>query len=296
MKSAISVNVLRLIKGISDNVKFVRNWWLPILIKLGIIKRGYVTLRTGEVFELSKCNWGTYLIRRNLAVNRGVIIYSLNNGYLAKLNFANLWAPNLKLLEAAANEDLTSIYPKEYFSKKVVIDAGAYIGDTAILFSRHYGAKRVIAIEPNPIHYKVLLLNLRLNKVSNVEVMNKALCSEGDKKVCIEGLGHSAKTKEILGIDECNCLINCVGLDEVIRKYEPDTAKIDCEGCEYDVILNTDPEILKKVSTYIIEFHNKYFEERITKYLRELGYVKVRTTQEIKSDDLYAKVIVFKRT
>lgn len=296
MKRGTSVNILRLMDGISSNVKFTKNWWLPILIRLGIIKKGHVVLRTGEVLELSKYNWDSYLIRRNLVVNRKVVTYPLNGGYLAKLNFAILWAPSLKLLEAAANEDLMSIYPREYFSKKVIIDVGAYIGDTAILFSKCYGAKKVIAIEPNPIHYKVLLFNLRLNKVSNVEVMNRALCSEGSKEVCIEGLGHSAKTKEILGNDECNCLINCVGLDEVIRKYEPDTAKIDCEGCEYDVILNTDPEILKKVSTYIIEFHNKYFEERITKYLRELGYVKVRTTQEIKSDDLYAKVIVFKRT
>ncbi len=268
---------------------------MPSLIRLGVIRDGYVILRTGEIIRLGKYNWDLYLFRRNLMVNKGVVTYSLSNGYLARLSFADLWAPNLDLLNAVINEDLISIYPKEYFNDKVVIDVGAYIGDTTVLFSKCYGAKKVIALEPNPIHYKALLINLRLNKLTNVKVMNKALCSKVGSKACIEGLGHSARTKELINNDECSSVVDCIGLNELITTYSPDTVKIDCEGCEYDVILNMELKTLKQVSTYIIEFHSKYVEERIINYLRSLGYNKIKTTQEVKSSDIYASVAVFKR-
>jgi len=263
---------LRFVRKILGDVRFVRNWWLPTLIRLGVVKRGYVVLRTGEVLEVSRRNWESYVIRRNLAVDKGVFTYFINGGYLAELSYGILWAPNLKLVAASGNEDLVSIYPREFFSGKVVIDVGAYIGDTAVLFSKFYKAKKVVAIEPHPLHYRLLLLNLRLNKVSNVEVMNRALCSEGVKEVCVEGFGQTTKTREkrMLGDDMCGHLIGCVGLKEVIRKYEPNTIKIDCEGCEY-LLLNTDLEILKRVDTYVIEFHSPHLERGITKRLRKIG-------------------------
>ena len=209
------IKYVNFIKGVMSNIRFVKNWWLPILIRLGVVSEGYAILRTGEVVKLSKSNWHAYLIRRNLAINKGVITYSLSRGYVAKLSYANLWAPNTDLLAAVINEDLISSYPREYFHDKVVIDVGAYIGDTTVLFSKYYGAKKVVAVEPNPIHYKALLINLRLNKVVNAKALNKALCSEEDNEVCINGLGHSAKVTELKD-SRCSNTIKCVSLEQLI--------------------------------------------------------------------------------
>ncbi|MCC6017275.1 MAG: FkbM family methyltransferase, partial [Desulfurococcaceae archaeon] len=45
---------------------------------------------------------------------------------------------------------------------KVVVDVGAFIGDSSIYFALR-GARRVIAVEPHPEAYKVMVENIRLN-------------------------------------------------------------------------------------------------------------------------------------
>src|SRR6266851_1823796 len=47
----------------------------------------------------------------------------------------------------------------------VVIDIGAYIGDTAVYFAKN-GAAEVYSYEPNPINYEYLKKNINLNGVS----------------------------------------------------------------------------------------------------------------------------------
>ncbi len=55
----------------------------------------------------------------------------------------------------------------------VVVDIGANIGMTAILFSSL--AHKVIAFEPSPSTYRILSENLSKAKVTNVETMNLGL-------------------------------------------------------------------------------------------------------------------------
>ena len=53
-----------------------------------------------------------------------------------------------------------------------------------------------------------------------------------------------------------------------------DLAKIDCEGSEYQIILNTDDDILKRIYSYIIEVHfdKKYSANDIIEKLSKLNY------------------------
>jgi len=61
---------------------------------------------------------------------------------------------------------------------KVVIDVGAFVGDTAIYFALK-GAKSIIAIEPLPANYEELLDNVNLNGMRNkINVINAALSSK----------------------------------------------------------------------------------------------------------------------
>ena len=54
------IKYVNFIKGVTSNIRFVKNWWLPILIRLGVVSEGYAILRTGEVVKLSKSNWHAY--------------------------------------------------------------------------------------------------------------------------------------------------------------------------------------------------------------------------------------------
>jgi len=58
---------------------------------------------------------------------------------------------------------------------KRVLDVGASIGESAVLFA-FGGARMVVAVEPHPISYSILLENLRLNGVSGaVTAVNAAV-------------------------------------------------------------------------------------------------------------------------
>jgi hypothetical protein len=115
---------------------------------------------------------------------------------------------------------------------KNVVDVGAYVGDSAIYFALR-GARKVIAIEPHPGAYEEMSENIRLNNLENIiEPINAGLASKPGR-VCV------------------------ITLSDIIDNYNIDDntlLKMDCQGCEYDVILN-DYERIKAFKEIIFEYH-----------------------------------------
>ena len=54
--------------------------------------------------------------------------------------------------------------------------------------------------------------------------------------------------------------IRIVSLDEIVKRFNLTHAalKVDCEGCEYDLILNASDEALHAFGQIIIEYHYGY--------------------------------------
>lgn len=60
-----------------------------------------------------------------------------------------------------------------------------------------------------------------------------------------------------------------------ISKAKIDLLKMDCEGSEYDIILNTPPDVVRRVQRMLIEVHDidsQYNIKTFSQYLGELGY------------------------
>jgi FkbM family methyltransferase len=137
---------------------------------------------------------------------------------------------------------------------KVVIDVGAYVGDSAIYFALK-GAKKVIAIEPHPGAYAEMLININLNKlVDRIIPINAGLASRPGK-ICPQDF-----VKNTIGYykpNMCEEGIPIITLAEVLRQYGDNddmVLKMDCEGCEYDVILNNYDNVNKFNEIYF-EYH-----------------------------------------
>jgi len=143
---------------------------------------------------------------------------------------------------------------------KDVVDVGAFIGDTAIYFALK-GARRVIAIEPHPEAYKEMLENIKLNSLESVIVPINAGLASKPGWICID------KTRDTGGAYHRPCNINegvpAITLADIINKYDIDTnngvLKIDCEGCERDIILN-DYEYVKLFKEIAVEYHQNLLE------------------------------------
>jgi FkbM family methyltransferase len=154
---------------------------------------------------------------------------------------------------------------------KVVIDVGAGVGDTAILFSLR-GAKRVIALEPFPSLYKKALINIKINDVEDkVSLINAGLGS-------LDGEVY-AELSDVCGYYlfkpgyEHNVKVRMYTLNSLIKEFGIERGsilKVDCEGCEYETILNARLEDLKVFDQIIIEYHNGYVE--LKRILEDAGF------------------------
>jgi FkbM family methyltransferase len=154
---------------------------------------------------------------------------------------------------------------------RTVVDVGAGVGDTAVLFSLR-GARRVIALEPYPRLYGETLLNIKANGLADRVVLVNAGLGATDGEVCAD-LSDVEEYFLFRPSNRCDVKVRMYTLRTLIKEFEVEEGsilKMDCEGCEYEAVLNTDPGDLAVFSQVIIEYHNGYRE--IKKHLEAAGF------------------------
>jgi FkbM family methyltransferase len=150
---------------------------------------------------------------------------------------------------------------------KVVVDVGAYIGDSALFFASR-GAKIVYAYEPSKELYEIAMENC--SNYNNVLLHNFGLrCSE--KYAFLTGFGRSLFVNE-LAQDGEKVLLKSFDeeLRKIIRKERRiDVLKLDYEGCEWEFLNCLDEELIKHIQTIVVEIHGKdhnVFLKKLEKY------------------------------
>ena len=168
----------------------------------------------------------------------------------------------IQFIDAISNGDVSGIFLEDDYkflpvNNKIVIDIGANIGDSAIYFATN-NASKVIALEPYPNNFEIAKKNISLNNLDkNIEIL-LAGCSNKS------GFIHLDYDKVTLqtGLQESKTGVKVplFSLSNLVEKYEIESGilKMDCEGCEYDSILETPNQILQKFSHIQIEYHYGY--------------------------------------
>jgi len=154
------------------------------------------------------------------------------------------------------------------------VDVGANIGDSALYFILH-GARKVIAIEPLPNVAKCAEENVRLSGATDkVKVINAALSSGPVNVPCNYDLSSSGVFSTLKGSGSCR--VPGVSLDELLSMInDPYLLKIDCEGCEAQVILGPERERLRAFEHIILETHplnSGVSDEKLLTSLKGLGF------------------------
>ncbi len=122
---------------------------------------------------------------------------------------------------------------------RVVIDVGANIGDSVLYFATR-GAVHVYGYEPDGTAFAAATRNLKLNRTVNAQVTRAAV-----------GSGEQAGDVLSLGLPE---------VLDLARKEHPNipiVCKIDCEGCEFDILAPAalGPLTLRQVTQVMVEYH-----------------------------------------
>ena len=186
----------------------------------------------------------------------------------------------IKLLHGAQNGDPIGVFFEEVYKMfpakdQTIIDVGANIGDSSIYFALK-GAKKIIAIEPFPANYELAKKNIELNNLQKIIDIDLAGCSNKSGFLTVDNKksgGGASLTSSITGTK-----IPLFSLENILKQNNLDSAilKMDCEGCEYDSILKTDNEIMRKFSTIIIEYHYGY--QNLVEKLESCGFQVEKTS------------------
>lgn len=127
-----------------------------------------------------------------------------------------------------------------------VIDIGAHVGIFTLKAAAK--AKRVIAIEPDPINYSLLVSNVKRNDLENVSTLNMAVSDfKGTAKLHIGSASvFPTITPELISTEhharrryDKYIIVKVSTLDELLEKSDLTTVdfiKIDVEGAELQVL------------------------------------------------------------
>jgi FkbM family methyltransferase len=144
----------------------------------------------------------------------------------------------------------------------VIVDAGANNGCSAIYLSRFEGLEnsRLIALEPFPETTQLLKKNLTSN-LSSFEVVPAALWSN-DTSIRFDMNFRDGKEWSIRTIEDPSGPVKAISVQYLFDHFnlqEIDILKIDIEGSEFEVFLNSIENVncLKKIRAVIMEIHDE---------------------------------------
>jgi hypothetical protein len=131
-------------------------------------------------------------------------------------------------------------YGEPRLDGRFVIDIGGSIADTPLYFAS-LGAKKVYAFETDPQRVQLAKTNVNINHMSNT----------------IEIIGRPASPSEV------SAIIQNMSISNVFMK-------VDCDGCEYELIENLPPSVFELIDDIILEYTTGV--KNLSNKLKEMGY------------------------
>lgn len=205
-----------------------------------------------DIIPLTEINWGINAYLQGWRFRNG--IWQFNDIKLKHIIFTAIEVFNEK------------IYYFNEIKDKSVVDVGAGIGDSAIYFAKE-GAKKVIALEPLPSVYNEAKDNIALNNLKEKIILLNAALGVTKGKIKVPRNYNIYKSFNYRANGFGDTLIDVVTLNDVLKCIDqPYLLKMDCEGCEYDIITK-DYENVRKFDNIIFEFHYPKLKSRIINIL-----------------------------
>lgn len=166
---------------------------------------------------------------------------------------------------------------KELNEHSMVIDIGALYGVFSEPILREFNCY-VEAYEPSKDNFE------KLSKIDHPKftAVNKAVSNyTGEANFNVFGYGWDGGSNTLIKSKRKpveSYKINVISLNDVLKSHDNvDLLKLDCEGSEKDILLNTDLDLLSKCKQVVVEFHtfrdyfgiNKKDVKKITERLSE---------------------------
>ncbi len=159
----------------------------------------------------------------------------------------------------------------------VFVDVGANVGKYTVKLGNQLKNKgTVIAVEPEPVNFKALQKNVKLNNLENVFLENVA-CSDsnGFAEFYIDVMGNYGGAHSLIKKTKNKIKVKTRRLDHIIDKLKMeniDLIKIDVEGAEANVLKGASNVLKKYHPKIIFESWNKKQLETVKNVLKPFNY------------------------
>jgi FkbM family methyltransferase len=182
---------------------------------------------------------------------------------------------DFKVINETWIENVYRIHQGQFFGGGVFVDVGANIGAVSLFVDsfnkdREDDSKiKVYAIEPEPNNLYLLNQNIQNNPTENITIVSNAIWHE-EAMVSISNRGGNSS---IVDLEEDSSEVLAITLETLFSTYnieEVDVMKIDIEGAEFDLIINTPAETLAKINRLVLEF-DKSFDGRFGQMIEKLS-------------------------
>jgi FkbM family methyltransferase len=171
---------------------------------------------------------------------------------------------------------------------RLIVDAGANIGDSTVWYLNRFPEATVIAIEPDPENFRMLEKNCR--PYGDRAVLIQAALWHNDEDVLrmVDSTMAIAKSVSKGAGDngaDCRC-ISVASLLKLSSSGQIDIFKCDIEGAELELFSNGSEEWLPRVRNIAIELHTPECRQTVFSATSRLGFSSLQ----------YRELYVFART
>jgi len=221
-----------------------------------------------KFIRLYKTRLNAFLLWKSIKKNPAII--TLNDGakFLVRPGIPDIQMINEIYIAKEYRRNLNKIG-----KKPMIVDIGGNIGSFSVFISRLIKDARVFVFEPFPDNFKILKKNIEINHLQDrIEPFQLGVAkSKSKRKLFLGKLGNA--THSLFEKSEKSIIIKTVSLQDILKEIKfCDFLKIDCEGAEYEIILNTNKKVLDNIKIISMEYHKNGDPIKIIKHLKKAGF------------------------
>jgi FkbM family methyltransferase len=177
---------------------------------------------------------------------------------------------------------------KKLPANPLIIDIGANVGYFGVQLLSKIPNANILAYEPMPVNVKFYQEMIQQNESLKKSVSLFQMAVTGKKQDYVELFSDAEDQEQVVASvitgfnkQNTNCFkVPCISMTDIILNNglsNIDLLKMDCEGSEFDIMYETDPILIKRINTMVIEVHDLDDEKKnviaFSTYLRSLGYI-----------------------
>lgn len=264
----------------------------------GVTGLAYAILRSVLLYPRGRYRswrWERYLRKEDGVVN-------IPGGLRLRLNRQDAGLSVELASEGRHEPILTGLLERFIRKGATVVDVGANLGYFALVAARAAGESgKVIALEPSPTSYELLLQNLRLNKATNVNARNEAAGDQPGEAALY--LFREANWNSLLDQDKSalgSVMVRVLALDDLLAdEHRVDVVRMDVEGYEGRVLAGMRRVLQEKKPLIVAEIHALSAPEDFAGFFRILSdfeYEVLSCYPRIKDELYWGRVLARRAT